>query len=251
MTRKIAVLVAALGAVWLYAESSGREVFPGDPLPGITAWEFEQFRVGQEDFMEVETAADGLGPAFNGTSCAVCHSVPAIGGMSSITEIRAGHVDEEGKFTELNGGTLFHLFSIPDHRCQVQIPPEANVIARRLPIPLFGAGLVEAIPDETLIDLEDPDDRDGDGISGRAARIVDIATGRERIGRFGWKAQHATLLAFGADAYRNEMGITNEIFPNESALGVEPEVLALCSPPRRGIEDVRDRRTRLRGIDNF
>lgn len=251
MTRKIAVLVAALGAVWLYAESSGREVFPGDPLPGITAWEFEQFRVGQEDFMEVETAADGLGPAFNGTSCAVCHSVPAIGGMSSITEIRAGHLDEEGKFTELNGGTLFHLFSIPDHRCQVQIPPEANVIARRLPIPLFGAGLVEAVPDETLIDLEDPDDRDGNGISGRAARIVDIATGRERIGRFGWKAQQATLLSFGADAYLNEMGITNEIFPNESALGVEPEVLALCSPPRKGIEDVRDRRTRLRGIDNF
>lgn len=246
-----AFLFAFLGLVFLYAQSSGREVVPGDPLPGITASEFELFRMGLEDFTEVETAEDGLGPAFNGTSCAVCHSVPAIGGMSSITELRAGHVDEEGQFKELNGGTLFHLFSTPNHRCQVQIPPEANVIARRLPIPVFGAGLVEAIPDEAIIALEDPSDRDGDGISGRAARITDVATQRERIGRFGWKAQHATLLAFSGDAYRNEMGITNDLFPDEVALGIEPEVLALCSPPRKGLEDVRDRRTGLRGIDNF
>jgi CxxC motif-containing protein (DUF1111 family) len=207
--------------------------------------------MGLEDFTEVETAEDGLGPAFNGTSCAVCHSVPAIGGISSITEVRAGHVDEEGKFTELNGGTLFHLFSIPDHRCQVQIPDEANVISRRMPIPVFGAGLVEAIPDETIVALEDPEDRDGDGISGRAARIMDVASKRERIGRFGWKAQQATLLAFSGDAYRNEMGITNDLFPDEVALGVDPATLTLCSPPRRGLEDVRDRRTGLRGIDNF
>lgn len=242
---------ALLGVAWLYAQSSGRDVLPGDPLRGMTGLEFELFRMGLEDFTEVETPQDGLGPAFNGTSCAVCHSVPAIGGISSITEIRAGHVDEEGKFTELNGGTLFHLFSVPDHRCQVQIPAEANVIARRLPIPVFGAGLVEAIPDEAIAALEDPEDRDGDGISGRAARITDIATGRERIGRFGWKSQHATLLAFSGDAYRNEMGITNELFPDEVALGVAPAVLALCSPPRKGLEDVRDRRTGLRGIDNF
>ena len=125
------------------------------------------------------------------------------------------------------------------------------MIARRLAIPVFGVGLVEAIPDESIIALEDPDDRDGDGISGRAARIVDVATGRERIGRFGWKAQQATLLAFSADAYRNEMGITNDLFPDEIALGVDAETLAWCSPPRKGVEDVRDRRTGLRGIDNF
>jgi CxxC motif-containing protein (DUF1111 family) len=99
--------------------------------------------------------------------------------------------------------------------------------------------------------MEDPEDRDGDGISGRAARIMDVATRRERVGRFGWKAQQATLLAFSGDAYRNEMGITNDLFPDEVALGVDPGTLALCSPPRRGLEDVRDRRTGLRGIDNF
>ena len=241
------------GILWafLLVGQPGPIIMPGSPLPGLSAQELELFRTGLDDFSEVESAADGLGPAFNGTSCAVCHSVPAIGGITAMTEVRAGHRDENGKFTELAGGTLFHLFSISNHRCQVQIPEEANVIARRAPIPLFGAGLVEAIPDEALIALEDPDDRDGDGISGRAARVVDLASGRVRIGRFGWKSQHATLLAFSADAYRNEMGITNDLFPDEVALGIDPEQLKLCAPPRKGVEDVRDRRTQLRGIDQF
>ena len=225
-------------------------LLPVKPLAGITPSELELFRAGLQDFTEVEGADDGLGPAFNGTSCAGCHSVPAIGGVSAITEIRGGYRDEQGKFTALNGDTLYHLFSLPPHRCQVQIPAEANVIARRAPIPLFGGGLVEAIADETILALEDPDDRDGDGIRGRAARVMDVATRRERIGRFGWKAQHATLLAFSADAYRNEMGITNDLFPDELALGVSPEQMRLCSP-HRGIQDVRDRGTGLRGIDKF
>ena len=233
-----------------FSQSAGPPLLPGSPLRGITAAEFELFRLGREDFTEVETAEEGLGPAFNGASCAVCHSVPAIGGITAMTEIRGGYRDEDGKFTALYGGTLYHLFSIPDHRCQVNIPVEANVIARRAPIPLFGAGLVEAIPDETIAAQEDPDDRDGDGISGRAARIFDVATLRTRVGRFGWKSQQATLLAFSGDAYRNEMGITNDLFRDEVALGVDPEQLKLCSP-RRGIEDVRDRSTGLRGIDQF
>ena len=243
------VIIAALVPVWLvFSQTNSR--LPGSPLPEITPAEHELFRLGLDDFTEVETPEDGLGPAFNGTSCAVCHSVPAIGGVSTIAEMRGGYRDEDGKFTEIYGGTLYHLFSIPPHTCQVQIPPQVNVIARRVPIPVFGAGLVEAIPDEAILALEDPEDRDADGIRGHAARITDIATGRERIGRFGWKAQQATLLAFSGDAYRNEMGITNDLFPEEVALGIDQEHLKLCSPTR-GVEDVRDRRTRLRGIDNF
>ena len=244
--RFLLVMIVALGL----AHSQSTELLPGDPLAGITGFEFERFRLGLEDFTEVETPQDGLGPAFNGASCAVCHSVPAIGGISTITEVRAGRRNEDGTFEVLNGGTLFHLFSVPPHTCQVGIPAEANVIARRAPIPLFGAGLIEAIPDEAIAAEEDPDDANGDGISGRAARIEDVATERERIGRFGWKAQQATLLAFSGDAYRNEMGITNELFPQEFAAGVAPEQIELCSTTR-GLEDVRDRRTRLRGIDNF
>jgi CxxC motif-containing protein (DUF1111 family) len=124
------------------------------------------------------------------------------------------------------------------------------VIARRVPIPLFGAGLVEAIPDEALLALDDGDDRDRDGISGRAAIITDIATGKRRVGRFGWKAQQATLLAFSGDAYRNEMGITNDLFPDELAFGITPEQMKLCDKIPDP-EDQPDRRTRRRGIDNF
>jgi CxxC motif-containing protein (DUF1111 family) len=205
-----------------------------------------------DDFTEVETAEEGLGPAFNGTSCAVCHNVPAIGGTGVILEVRAGYRDGGGRASGLNesGDTLIHMLSIPLHSCQPLIPEDVNVIARRAPIPLFGAGLVEAIPDEALLALADPDDRDRDGISGRAALVVDVGTGERRVGRFGWKAQHATLLAFGADAYRNEMGITNDLFPAEAAFGISPGQMGRCDPIPDP-EDRRDPATRRRGIDNF
>jgi CxxC motif-containing protein (DUF1111 family) len=117
-------------------------------------------------------------------------------------------------------------------------------------MPLFGAGLVEAIPDEALLALEDPFDRDRDGISGRAAIITDIATGRRRVGRFGWKAQIATLLTFAGDAYTNEMGITNELFPEEPYGGISPARMRECDLVRDP-EDFADPRTGKRAIDNF
>lgn len=228
----------------------GRPSQPGNPLPGISNEEFELFRIGLDDFVEVEDAAEGLGPAFNGLGCAQCHATPAIGGISPVSEFRAGYLDADGNFTALGGETLYHLFALPNQECQPEIPPTANVIARRVPIPLFGAGLVEAIPDDAIRAMEDPDDDNADGVSGRAAIVVDRATGDERVGRFGWKAQHATLLTFGADAYRNEMGITNDLFPTEIAAGIAPETLALCDPT----PDPEDRRaplSGLRGIDAF
>ena len=120
--------------------------------------------------------------------------------------------------------------------------------ARRFP--LFGAGLVEAIPDDTLLALEDPLDRNRNGVSGRAAIVTDVATGERRVGRFGWKAQQATLLAFAGDAYRNEMGITNDLFPKEFAFGMTEEQIKRCDL-RPDPEDVRNPLTRRRGIDNF
>jgi len=224
---------------------------PGDPFAGLTAREFSEFRLGLADFLEVETAAEGLGPAFNATSCAVCHNVPAIGGMSAVLESRIGRRNSEGAFqpVDASGETLVHLFSIPTHGCQPAIPPEATIIARRTPIPLFGAGLVEQIPDADILALEDPQDRDGDGVSGRAARLQ-LPTGEIRVGRFGWKAQHVSLLTFGADAYRNEMGITNELFPREFAFGISADAMRRCDRARDP-EDVRDRFTRRRAIDNF
>jgi CxxC motif-containing protein (DUF1111 family) len=253
MTRP-AQAVAAAGIVLLAALSSAQTQsgHTGGPLPGITPVEFEEFRLGLDDFLEVEATEEGLGPAFNGTSCAVCHNVPVVGGAGVISELRVGRRTPEGEFAPLDasGETLFHLFSVPGHGCQPIVPADATVFARRVPIPLFGAGLVEAIPDETLRALEDPTDRDRDGVSGRAALVTDIATGERRVGRFGWKAQHATLLTFGADAYRNEMGITNDVFPTEMAFGVSAAQMRICDrfPDP---EDIRDPLTRRRGIDNF
>ncbi len=249
-------LVMACLAAWValtarsgWTQGQGR---PGDPIAGISPAEFSLFRLGLDDFLEVESAEEGLGPAFNGTSCAACHSVPAIGGSGVVTELRAGRLDAEGRGRGLDGpdSTLLHLFSIPTHGCQPMLPADATLIDRRAPIPLFGAGLVEAIRDEDIEALADPDDRDRDGISGRAARIRDAATGEVRVGRFGWKAQHATLLSFGADAYVNEMGITNDVFPAESGFGLSADAMRLCDPIPDP-EDFREPSTGRRGIDNF
>lgn len=254
MTRftSVALSACALVAAMQVGMLSQASPAPGNALPGLTPVEFSEFRLGLDDFTEVETAEEGLGPAFNGTSCAVCHSVPAIGGGGVMLEVRAGYRDGSGASRGLNaaGDTLIHMFSTPSHNCQPAIPDDVNVIARRAPIPLFGAGLVEAIPDDTLLALEDPDDRDRNGVSGRAAVVVDLATGDRRVGRFGWKAQHATLLAFSADAYRNEMGITNDLLPAELAHGISETHMRYCDPVPDP-EDKRDPVTRRRGIDNF
>jgi CxxC motif-containing protein (DUF1111 family) len=245
----LAVAIAGVATALLSAQTRSAL---GTPLPGITPVEFQEFRLGLDDFLEVEASEEGLGPAFNGTSCAVCHNIPAVGGAGTMAELRAGRRNANGEFETLDasGDTLFHMFSVPGHGCQPVLPPDTNVFARRVPIPLFGAGLVEAISDDTIRALEDPNDRNGDGVSGRAGIIVDIESGERRVGRFGWKAQHATLITFGADAYRNEMGITNDIFPQESAFGITPEQMRLCDP-FSDPEDVREPRTRRRGIDNF
>ena len=248
----VVIGLAAIILPGLRASSGQGGARPGDPLAGLTPAEFEEFRLGLDDFLEVETAEEGLGPAFNGTSCAACHNVPAVGGISPVAEVRAGRRLADGRFESFDGTgeSLFHLFSIPTHGCQPVIPADANVIARRVPVPLFGAGLIEAIEDDTLVVLAESQARGRDGVSGRAAIITDRGTGERRVGRFGWKAQHATLIAFGADAYRNEMGITNALFPTELAMGVDAARMRLCDPIPEP-EDVADPRTRRRGIDNF
>ena len=135
--RSMAAIIGGLALAFTFAGpmtwGQERPLNPGDPLPGISATDFSEFRLGLEDFTEVETAEDGLGPAYNGTSCAVCHNVPAIGGSGVILETRAGYRGEDNRHFGLNeaGDTLVHLFSIPNHTCQPIMPDGANVIARR------------------------------------------------------------------------------------------------------------------------
>jgi CxxC motif-containing protein (DUF1111 family) len=210
----------------------------GDPLPGLTAEQLALFEEGRLDFREVETREDGLGPTFNAQGCALCHSVPATGGSSSArNEVRAGTL-ANGAFVDSPGGSLFQISAIRAE-CQEDIPAEANVIAERQTQPLFGMGLIEAIPQSTILAKADPTDANGDGISGRPGR-----------GRFGWKAQVGSLLEFAGDAYLNEMGITNDLFPFEEAPNGNVATMAACDEIPDP-EDVADPLTGRRGIDNF
>ena len=221
----------------------------GSPLPGLSSADLALFEAGKDDFLEVEGVSDGLGPAFNGRSCAECHSVPAIGGIGNQSVTRAGRT-VQGRFVEPDGGSLIHKFSLPDHKCQPVVPANATVVATRIPLAIFGDGLIEAIPDATIQGLADNAGRNPDGIRGRAALVRDPASGVQRVGRFGWKAQQATLLGFAGDAYLFEMGITNDLFPSETASGIAANVLAACDAVADP-EDKADPVTGRRGIDNF
>ncbi|HEY4579560.1 MAG TPA: di-heme oxidoredictase family protein [Candidatus Acidoferrales bacterium] len=221
----------------------------GQTLPSLTPQDVELFLAGRDDFLEVEDAPDGLGPIFNALSCAQCHAVPNLGGSGSVMEMRAGTLDGIGNFTDPPGGSLINLFSLPPHTAQEVIPANANVTAFRRPIPLFGAGLVEAIPDSAILALANQAGKPP-GVAGRAHLVTDPGTGTARVGRFGWKANFSTLRGFAAGAYRDEMGITNELFPLENAPNGDASLLPLVdiSPDP---EDFPDPVTGRSGVDNF
>jgi CxxC motif-containing protein (DUF1111 family) len=197
---------------------------PGAELAGLTADQTRAFRDGLQVFRVQKTAATGLGPIFNNVSCIVCHSAGGPGGASPRNVTHFGR-NTNGVFDPLStlGGSLLQNSAISAAAAEV-IPRQANVIARRQSTPIFGAGLIEAIPEATL--LQNEARPSVDGIRGKAARIVDIASGQNAIGRFGWKAQQATLLSFSGDAFLNEMGITNRLFPKENAPNGKAAVLA-------------------------
>ena len=216
-------------------------------LAGLNEHQFGDFDVGSRKFLEVVDIAAGLGPAYNAASCGSCHNRPTIGGTGNVAVIHVGR-SSDGHYEAPAGGDLLHLFSIGDHACQSRIDDNANNRALRISTPLYGAGLVEAIPDSVIRTWEDPMDRNGDGIRGRAALVKDPVTQTTRVGRFGWKAQQATLLAFAGEAFRNEMGITNDLFPNEIGMGLSPQQLSECDKVPDP-EDKPDPATHLRGID--
>jgi len=195
----------------------------GDPIEGIDADIIESFEQGRESFRQVVEIGGGLGPGFNARSCAECHSSPALGGSSTVTAIRfsAGH-------KELPGGSSLQRFSINPEACQEIVPIEATVVAGRLTTPIFGAGLIASISDADIEEEEERQTQSKDAINGRAAHVIDVATGLRRVGRFGWKAQQATLLSFGAEAFLNEMGVTNPLFPKDTAPNGDNHALQAC-----------------------
>jgi CxxC motif-containing protein (DUF1111 family) len=198
----------------------------GKPLDGITMDQRKLFRDAKDEFEQVEGAAAGLGPIFNNVSCVACHFVPAVGGSSPINETRAQRVAGGNRF-DLPGGSLFQSDAIGPN-CRETVPADANVIAKRQTTPLFGSGLIEAIPDAQIEAYSAEQASTHPGQAGLVNHVVDVVSGTSRVGRFGWKAQQATLLAFSGDAYVNEMGITNRFFPFENAPNGNAGTLGAC-----------------------
>ena len=93
-------------------------------------------------------------------------------------------------------------------------------IGPRIAPPIFGVGLLEAVPERTITDHADPRDSDGDGISGRPNRAIDARSGQLVLGRFGWKANVPTVEQQNASAFNGDIGITTPIFPKENCSDV-------------------------------
>ena len=187
----------------------------GEALPGLTGPEAARFLFGRSAFDRVFSPAEGLGPVFNQHSCGSCHNTP-LGGSGTQAVTRFGFVDEESEVfdpLESLGGSLRQAQAIRPE-CAEVVPGEANVTAQRVTNSALGFGLVEAVADA---DIEARANIPPPGVSGRVHYVQTFENpGPTRVGRFGWKAQVATVLTFSADAALNEMGITNRFVTTEN-----------------------------------
>ena len=175
------------------------------------------FDKARDIFAEQEDQDEGLGPLFNARSCGECHATPVVGGSSQVTELRAGHYDG-ASFVDHPGGSLINDRSISAVIAET-IMPGNEVRTFRLSTNTLGLGFVEAVDDATLQDIaRNQPAQSGGRINGAAINvpILETRNGR-RVGRFGWKCQHGSLVSFAADAYLNEMGITSPMQPTENS----------------------------------
>lgn len=222
MTRGAVVIVTALAVA-----ACPRPPRPGDPLPGLSAAERARFDSGRIVFDRTFTPENGLGPLFNARGCAACHDAPTSGANGNEVERHAAVFtpDSPGlKCDELvaQGGPVFQDSVTPALRAALGIdkeplPPQATMVAARTTPDVFGFGLLDAVPDSAILANADPDDSNGDGISGRPNRFFD-----GRLGRFGRKALVPTLRTFNDGAFQIEMGITSPSVPVEGTVGGNP-----------------------------
>jgi CxxC motif-containing protein (DUF1111 family) len=194
---------------------------------GIVEPPGDTFARDQNVYEENEAVKDGLGPVYNATSCVTCHQNPNSGAASQITELRVGHNDANGNFVNptifINDGkdTITGRSIVNDRaigpQAQEHIPDTETIRTLRAALNTLGDGFVEAIDDSTLIAIADRQPELSEGrIHGEVVQApIFEAPGQTRVGRFGWKDQHSSLLSFIADAYLNEMGITNRLRPTE------------------------------------
>ena len=197
----------------------------------------------QAKFDEVEQVPDGLGPLYNAQSCRECHQNPTSGGSTQISELRVGHRGSHGKFenpeipiargTEIikgrslvNDRAICPSAAFPVTEIQERVPDSEQIRTFRVSLNLLGDGFVEAVPDQTFVNLAKEQCNKGHHkICGQVLYVPVVeAPGQTAVGRFGWKDQQASLLSFAADAYLNEMGITSRLQPDE--------VTSLCNTAR-------------------
>jgi CxxC motif-containing protein (DUF1111 family) len=176
-----------------------------------------QFDLDRGVFEERDDVAKGLGPVYNAQSCAECHQNPVTGGGSQVSELRAGHLDVFGNFVEAPGGSLINDRAV-DPAIQERVPGTENIRTLRMSTNVLGLGYVEAINSNTLIAIANAQPGQSNGqIGGQVIQVPVLeAPGNKRVGRFGWKNQNSSLLSFAADAYLNEMGITNRLLLTEN-----------------------------------
>jgi CxxC motif-containing protein (DUF1111 family) len=210
----------------------------------------DTFALDQQIYETLHDVNSGLGPVYNGRACAECHQNPVSGGASQFTELRIGHRDQNGNFVNPtvpidDGAATITGRSILNDRAvvpeaQEHIPVTENIRALRAALNMLGDGFVESIADSTLksIAAQQPL-RSGGRIRGEAIEVpIFEAPNQTRVGRFGWKDQHGSLLSFIADAYLNEMGVTNRLRPHDTTtigkVTSDPE----DTPDRLGLADI-------------
>ena len=203
------LVVTMLFAGMAYAQTDpgprGGTAGAGGTLPGLTTNQSINFNNAKAVFAEVDSVKGqiagedgvGLGPTFNGNSCAQCHLEPSIGGSSPGLTIK-GRTDAPGC-----------NLAQPDFATQLS----KNNVIFRIPTPLFGLGLVESTPDATFISnlAANAATKTSLGINGRLQFSGNDGT----VSKFGWKAQNKSLMVFAGEAYNVEQGVSNDNFTNE------------------------------------
>jgi len=198
------------------------------PIDGLGNGELGQFQRGQIQFRRGFTIDEGLGPIFNNRACVACHSADGRGGLANIL-VRFSRGSD---LAIAEGGPQIQDRAIPG-AVPEQLPSGVDV-SRRLPPPVFGMGLIEAIPESTILAFADPSDGDGDGISGRPNWVTPapyVPAGEPgggpgpRLGRFSRKAQVPALLQQAVEAYHQDMGITSSSRPVDNVNPLAPGTL--------------------------
>jgi CxxC motif-containing protein (DUF1111 family) len=211
-------LLGACSDIVTVAPADG-DVFDA-PMPGLTAAELSAFARGDAEFERRFAPASGLGPIFNNVSCASCHSGDGRGRLEHALQ-RIGTADND--MLRSMGGPQIQNQAIPG--AQPETVPPGVAVSLRLPPPVFGVGLIEAISEQAILANSDPDDANGDGISGRVNWVAaaSYVNAREpgagiglRLGRFGRKSQISNLVEQVVEAYHQDVGITSPFRPAEN-----------------------------------